>query len=131
MLGVFNTITINGTAIYRGNDFTLQREWIYAAEIETCTGKRCADVVGWRYSDLQLSWDNLPQDQLQTILDLSGSEVDMTFSNEKNQTVTEKVIPKVTTAQVTRMTDPQGDIAWTGVGLTVTFINAHPKGASS
>lgn len=127
MIGVFNTITINDTEIFRGNDFTLQREWIYAAEIETCTGKRCADVVGWRYQDLTLSWDNLPQDQLQAILDLSGSEVNMTFSNEKNETVTEKVIPTVTTSQVTRLTDPQGDIAWQGIGLTVKFINAHPK----
>ena len=127
MIGVFNTITINGTEIFRGNDFTLQREWIYAAEIETCTGKRCADVVGWRYQDLSLSWDNLPQSQLQAILDLSGEEVNMVFSNEENQTVTEKVIPTVTTSQVTRLTDPYGDIAWKGVGLTVKFINAHPK----
>lgn len=127
MLGIFNSISIDGTEIFRGNNFTLDREWIYAAEIETCTGKRCADVVGWRYSDLQLSWDNLPQDQLQAILDLSGAEIDMTFSNEKNQTVTEKVIPKVTTAKVTRKTDPHGNVAWTGVGLTVTFVNAHPK----
>ena len=64
MLGIFNSISIDGTEIFRGNNFSLDREWIYAAEIETCTGKRCADVVGWRYSDLQLSWDNLPQDQL-------------------------------------------------------------------
>ena len=124
---VFNTITIDGNEIFRGNDFTLQREWIYAAEIETCTGKRCADVVGWRYSDLSLSWDNLPQNQLQAILDLTGAEVNMTFSNEKNETVTEKVIPKVTTAQVTRLTDAHGDVAWSGVGLNIQFINAHPK----
>lgn len=127
MIGVFNTIQIDGEEIYNSNGFTLQREWIYAAEIETCIGKRCADVVGWRYSDLSLSWDSLPQDQLQKILDLSGTEVDMVFTNEKNQTVTEKVIPTVTTAQLTRMTDPQGDIAWRGVGLTVKFINAHSR----
>ena len=127
MIGVFNTITIDGTEIYKSNEFTLQREWIYAAEIETCTGKRCADVIGWRYDDLSLSWDNLPQDQLQAILDLCGSEVNMTFSNEKNEAVTEKVIPTVTSSQATRMTDPQGDIAWQGIGLTVKFINAHPK----
>ena len=52
MIGIFNTITINGHEIYRGNEFTLQREYIYAGEYETCTGKRCADLVGWRYSDL-------------------------------------------------------------------------------
>lgn len=125
MIGIFNTISIEEVEIFRGNNFSLEREWIYAAEIETCTGKRCADVVGWRYKDLTISWDNLPQDQLQTILDLDGSEVNMTFTNEQNQSVTEAVIPLVTTAQITRLTDPNGDVAWSGIGLQVRFINAH------
>lgn len=124
-IGVFNTITIDGNEIFKGNDFTLAREWIYAAEIVTCTGKVCADVVGWRYQNLDLEWDNLPQDQLQKILALDGTEVDMTFSNELNESVTEKVIPTVTTAQLTRLTDPHGDIAWSGVKLELRFINAH------
>ena len=125
MIGIFNTITIDENEIFRGNNFTLERNWIYAAEIETCTGKRCADVIGWRYNDLTINWDNLPQDQLQVLLDLDGSEVDMTFSSEENQSVTETVIPLVMTSQVTRLTDPNGDIAWTGIGLQIRFINAH------
>ena len=125
MIGIFNTISIEEVEIFRGNNVSLAREWIYAAEIETCTGKRCADVVGWRYKDLTIQWDNLPQDQLQTILDLDGSEVNMTFTNEQNQSVTEAVIPLVTTAQITRLTDPQGNVAWSGIGLQVRFINAH------
>lgn len=125
MIGIFNTISIEEVEIFRGNNFSLEREWIYAAEIETCTGKRCADVVGWRYKDLTIQWDNLPQDQLQTILDLDGSEVNMTFTNEQNQSVTEAVVPLVTTAQITRLTDPNGNVAWSGIGLQVRFINAH------
>ena len=125
MIGIFNTISIEEVEIFRGNNFSLEREWLYAAEIETCTGKRCADVVGWRYKDLTIQWDNLPQDQLQTILDMDGSEVNMTFTNEQNQSVTEAVIPLVTTAQITRLTDPNGNVAWSGIGLQVRFINAH------
>ena len=125
MIGIFNTISIEEVEIFRGNNFSLEREWIYAAEIETCTGKRCADVVGWRYKDLTIQWDNLPQDQLQTILDLDGSEVNMTFTNEQNQSVTEAVVPLVTTAQITRLTYPNGNVAWSGIGLQVRFINAH------
>ena len=125
MIGIFNTITIDGKEIFRGNDFTLQREWIYAAEIVTCTGKRCADVVGWRYSDMTIEWDALPQDQLQKIVGLSGEAVDMTFSNEKNESVTEKVIPTVTTATVTRYTDDAGNVIWSGIKLNLKFINAH------
>lgn len=125
MIGIFNTITIDENEIFRGNDFTLEREWIYAAEIETCTGKRCADIVGWRYKDLTIEWDALPQDQLQDILALDGSEVDMTFSDESNTSVTESVIPLVTKATVTRYTGPDGQILWSGIGLQVRFINAH------
>lgn len=125
MIGVFNTVTIDGTEIYRGNNQTLQREWIYAGEIVTCTGKVCADVVGWRYKELSLEWDNLPQDQLQAILALDGSEVNVTFSNEQNESVTEAVIPTVSTATVTRLTDPNGDVAWSGIKLELRFINAH------
>ena len=125
MVGVFNTITLNGEEIFRGNEFTLSREYIYAGEYETCTGKRVGDIVGWRYADLSLTWDNLPQSQLQKVIGLNGSAVAMTFSNEFNETVTEMVIPTVTTAQVTRLTDPQGNVAWSGIGLTLKFINAH------
>ena len=125
MIGVFNTITLNGEEIFRGNEFTLSREYIYAGEYETCTGKRVGDIVGWRYADLSLTWDNLPQSQLQKVIGLNGSAVAMTFSNEFNETVTEMFIPTVTTAQVTRLTDPQGNVAWSGIGLTLKFINAH------
>lgn len=125
MLGVFNTITLNGVEIYRGNNFTLSREWIYAGEIVTCTGKVCADVVGWRYANLSLQWDNIPQPQLQAILGLDGMETELTFSNEANETVIETVIPQVTTATVTRLTDPHGDVAWSGLQAELRFINAH------
>jgi len=125
MIGVFNTITLNGEEIFRGNEFNLSREWIYAGEYTTCTGKMVGDIVGWRYADLSLTWDNLPQSQLQKVIGLNGSAVAMTFSNEFNETVTEMVIPTVTTAQITRLTDPQGNVAWSGIGLTLKFINAH------
>ena len=125
MLGIFNTITIDGNVIYRGNGFTLQREHIYAGEIETCTGKRCADLVGWRYADMTISWDTLPQDQLADILALTGADVNMVFTNEAGVSVTEKVIPKVLTSTATRFTDPQGNSVWKGINLQIQFINAH------
>lgn len=125
MIGVFNTITINGTEIYRGNDFTLQRENIYAGEIETCTGKRCADLVGWRYADLTISWDTLPQDQLLSILGLSGEAVAMTFESETGDVVTEQVIPTAITSTATRYTLPDGSALWQGISLGIRFIEAH------
>ena len=125
MSGVFNTISIDNKEIYRGNDFTLQREYIYAGEYVTCTGKRCADVVGWRYSDLTVSWGNLPHGQLEDLLALNGLEVDMTFENENGVSVTEKVIPKIISSQASRLTDPYGRKAWTNISLQLQFTEAH------
>lgn len=125
MLWTFNTISIDNNVIFRGNDFTLQREYIYAGQYETCTGKRCADIVGWRYSDLTISWGNLPQSQLEDLLDLDGTEVDMTFEAEDGTTVTEKVIPLLISSQASRHTDPFGDVAWTNISLQLQFTEAH------
>lgn len=125
MIWTFNTISIDGNEIFRGNDFTLQREFIYAGEYETCTGKRCADVVGWRYGDLTVSWDNLPQSQLEYLLDLSGTEVNMAFSNESGTTVTEKVRPMVLSSQASLYTDPFGVKSWKNISLQLQFTEAH------
>ncbi len=126
MIGVFNTITINGTEVFRPNEFTLQREPVYAAELETCTGKKIADLVGWRYSDMELSFDTLPHSMMEAILAIS-SDVDMTFSNELGESVTERVIVRASTAQVTRSTDYEGAVLWKDFALEVSFINAHPN----
>lgn len=126
MIGVFNTIKLDGTDIYRGNDFTLEREYIYAGEYETCTGKRIADVVGWRYADLTIEWDTLPQDMLTVVLGLTGLAVNFRFSNELGSTVTERVIPQVATSQATRFTNPyDGSVMWKNVQLQLKFVNAH------
>ena len=125
MIGIFNTITIDDNEIYRGNDFSLTREFIYAGEIETCTGKRCADLVGWRYADLTVNWDMLPEAQLGYILDLSGQEVEMTFDAEDGSSVTEAVIPTAITSTATRTTDRAGNPLWKNIGLSLRFINAH------
>lgn len=123
---IFNKIIIDGTEVFRPNEFTLARENVYAAEIETCTGKRIADLIGWRYSDLSLEFDWLPQDKLSALLAIQG-EVTMTFGNEIDETVTETVIVKTSAATVTRLTAPDGQVAWKGIQLEVQFINAHPN----
>lgn len=126
MLNGFNTISIDSNVIYRGNDFTLQREYIYAGEYETCTGKRIADLVGWRYANITVTWDALPQSMLSDIMALTGEAVDFTFSNELGASVTESVRPNVISSQATRFTNPyDNSIVWRNVSLQMTFINAH------
>lgn len=125
MIGIFNSITIDSNEIYRGNNFTLSREYIRAGEIETCTGKYCADLVGWRYADATIQWDTLPEAQLLDVLSLSGEQVNMTFSNEAGATVTEAVVPNVISSTASRFTDNGGRAIWTGIQLQLKFISAH------
>lgn len=126
MSGIFNTISIDSDVIYRGNDFTLQREYIYAGEYETCTGRRIADLVGWRYADITIQWDALPEAMLSDIMALTGDAVDLTFTDELGISVTESVIPKIISSQATRLTNPyDGSAVWRNVQLQLTFVNAH------
>ena len=126
MIGIFNTISIDSEIIYQGNDFTLQREYIYAGEYETCTGKRVADLVGWRYADLTIQWDTLPEDMLGYVMGLTGEAVDFTFTDELGESITESVIPTVISSQATRLTNPYDSSAiWRNVSLQLRFINAH------
>ena len=122
----FNTIKIDGNTIYRGNDFTLQREYIYAGEYESCTGKRIADLVGWRYSDTTITWDALPQAQFNAILGLSGMQASFVFSDESGTDVTENVRPQVITSQATRFTNPyDGSVVWKNIELQIRFVDTH------
>ena len=126
MIDIFNTIKLGNNELYRGNDFTLQREYIYAGEYETCTGRRIADIVGWRYSDLTISWDNLPADQFAFVLGLTGQRVYLRFDNEQVTYVSEFVIPQVISSQATRYTNPyDGSVVWKNVQLQIKFVNSH------
>ena len=130
MIGVFNTITINGTDVYRPNAFTLQREAQLASEYTSCTGKLIGDLIGWKYMDMTLSFETLPQEMMDSLLQTIGEvgEVDMTFSNEHGESVTEKVLIRASNAQVTRMRTYAGTTLWKDFALEITFVNTHLQG---
>lgn len=126
MIGIYNTIKINNNEIFRPNSFTLNREDIYAAEITTCTGKRLADLIGWRYEDLDLKWDTIPDDQLQKLMQMFGRATHtIEFVDETGTTVTETVILRNTSATITRHTGEDGSVLWSGISAKVQFINSH------
>lgn len=120
----FNTITIDSKTYYRPNGFTPAREYVYAAEITTCTGKTIADLVGWKYADITLEWDSLPQTQLENLLALNGTEVSLTFYDVNKVSVTESVIPLTHSMTATRLTNGN-DSVWRDIRTDLRFINVH------
>ena len=123
MIGILNTIKINDTDIIRPNDFSPAREDIYAAEITTCSGKTIADLVGWKYSDMEMKWDVLPQGQLDVLLAMSG-ECPLVFTDADGEH-TETIIPTSRVYVASRFTYSDGTSVWHDVSLGVSFINAH------
>lgn len=123
MIDIFNTITIDNEQIFRPSDFDLKREDVYAGEYTTCTGAVIADRIGWRYSDIELKYDTLPDDQMQTLLGMSG-ECNLTFT-DSDGSHTEKVIRLAFSNAPTRFTAYDGSVLWKDVAVSLRFINVH------
>lgn len=124
MIGIFETININGTEIYRPNDFEVKREDVYAGEYVSLTGKTIADRIGWKYSDMTLKWDALTDAMLQALISLEGS-FSISFEDSDGQH-TEQVIRRGFTNTPTRLTGPNGAKLWTGLEMEISFLNTHP-----
>lgn len=124
MIGIFETININGTEIYRPNEFDVKREDVYAGEYVSLTGKTIADRIGWKYSDMTLKWDALTDAMLQALIGLEGS-FSISFEDSDGQH-TEQVIRRGFTNTPTRLTGPNGAKLWTGLEMEISFLNTHP-----
>lgn len=118
-----NTIFINNVEIFRPNEFTPEREDVYAGEYMTCTGKTVADRIGWKYSDTTLEWDILSNSMMTTLLALPGS-FDITF-DDSDGSHTETVIKTGFANTATRFTNDLGQAIWKDVKLGIKFIDAH------
>lgn len=124
MIGIFETININGTEIYRPNEFDVKREDVYAGEYVSLTGKTIADRIGWKYSDMTLKWDALTDAMLQALISLEGS-FSISFEDSDGQH-TEQVIRRGFSNTPTRLTGPNGAKIWTGLEMEISFLNTHP-----
>lgn len=126
MIGIFETININGTEIYRPNEFDVKREDVYAGEYVSLAGKTIADRIGWKYSDMTLKWDALTDSMLQALIDIDGS-FSISFEDSDGQH-TEQVIRRGFANRPTRITGPNGTKIWTGLEMEISFLNTHPIG---
>lgn len=122
-IGNYGTITIGSSSIFKPNEMELEREDVYAGEYTTCTGKIIADVIGWRYADIDLEWDTLPDSQLAVLTAMSGKTT-LTFT-DSDGTHTEDIIRLGFVGAPTRYTGYDGNPVWKDVKLKVRFINVH------
>lgn len=127
MIGIINTISItySGTTmeLFRPSEFELTKEDVYAAEYTTCTGATIADRIGWKYSDMSLEWDTLPNEMLTFLNSINGVAI-MTFEDVDGEH-TEEFIRGEYSNMPTRITFPDGSAVWQSVRMSVRFLNVH------
>lgn len=111
-------------SVLQSNAFAPQKEFVYAEEYTTCKGEVRADYLGWRYAQMTLSWDTLPEDQLLILYGLSG-EFDFTFTDPAGSSITETVIPVSQVQAATRYLRNDGTAVWKDVQLEVRFVDVH------
>lgn len=116
---------INGNQIYRCNEFTPQRQMIIAEEYTSMSGKTIGDLIGWKYADLTLQWDTLPQAMLLHLIDAQKQgQVTFIFDDVEGQHQ-EDVIISVNTSKATRFTGIDNLALWSDIEVEVRFVNAH------
>ena len=121
---MFKTIKIDNTSIYRPNDFSPNKTQVYKGEITTVTGKTIADLIGWKWDDLEMQWDALPQSQLKFIMSLSGEHT-IEFEWADGKTYSEAFRPSSNVSTNTRVTYPDGTEIWKDVKFSISFIDTH------
>lgn len=120
---MYEYIEINGVQIPRPPDFSVKREEVYAQEITTCTGAVIADRIGWKYSDIELEWDALQQDHVDTLVAMSGVNT-LKFDDADGVEHTENIIVSSKVWMRHRYTW-RGKTVWKGVSVGVRFIDVH------
>ena len=121
-LTALDFITIDGDQIYRPPTFAPQMEDIYSGEYTTCTGKTVGDRIGWKWADMTLSWDALPQSMVDVLVGMTGA-VTMVFDGPQG-TQTEEII-RDSAVQLRNRNTIRGETYWLNVSVQIRFINAH------
>ena len=132
-------MTTNVTTTYpRPKNFAPVRQDVYAGEYTTMTGNIKADSVGWKYADIELKWDALPEDKVWFLCQLYGLidlefDVPYVISPTRHETVrrisTVSMRHRYQVPVLENGTIVQ-KIYWKDVSVKFSFINAHPHGGT-
>lgn len=116
-------IAIDGEEIYRPPTFAPQMQDLYAGEYTTCTGRIVGDRIGWKYADMTLSWDGLPQSMVDILIGMSG-EAELEFEAPDGTIATEPII-RTSVVQLRNRNTIRGEVFWLDVSCEIRFIGAH------
>ena len=118
-------IYINGEQVSRPPTFSPRKEDVYKGDYTTCTGKYIADRVGWRFSEMELSWGALPQQMVDVLVNMSGINT-ITF-DDLDGNLREENIVRVSMVAMRHRHTQGGVTIWKDVKVTIRFIDSHTE----
>ena len=116
-------IIINNEQVFRPPAFSPKKEDVYKGQYTTCTGRTIADKIGWKFSDMELSWQALPQQMVDILVNMTGINT-IVFDDLDGELCQESIIR--TSAVATRCRHTQGGVTiWKDVKVSIKFIDTH------
>jgi len=118
-------ININGYDIPYPNDFTPQKVPNIVNEMTTLTGKVVADINGWRYADMELTWGTLLNGDLQNLLAaIASPSFQVTFKDIDGTDHTVNAVLKGR-ANVKTPIFHRNMTVWKNVSITLSFPDCY------
>lgn len=124
-------IKVNGHPIPYPNSLTMAKEPNIVDEFIALNGQKLYDINGWRYADVDLEWDYLYEEDLQTLLQETDPKYqphgafDFEFIDPQEGM---KLITAVRTSVApvkTPMRDREGNRVWTDLKISLTFPECY------
>ena len=120
-----NTIIINGQRLPYPKSFKMEKTPNIACELETMSGKRIADVNGWRYADTSIEWGALyPEDLKRLVAATADPSFKITFHTDDGEAMAVNAILRSFTRSRT-LVQYGDDFVWEGVGINVSFPDCY------
>lgn len=124
-MSALDYIKINGTSIWRPPQFMPTRQDLYRGDYTTCTGKQIKDRIGWKYTDMTLTWDGLPQNMVDVLVGMTGA-CTLEFDDADGNLHEEQIVRDSLVAL--RHKYIQGGVTiWKNVSVKIVFIGSHTE----
>lgn len=104
-------------------DFNMSQEANIVNELTTMSGRKIADINGWRYSDITLKWNWVENSKLQTLLAATADGTfEFTFKDvNSGEEITINALRKEVSCTETASLDQNGNLVWKGIEMKLSF----------
>ena len=118
-------LTINGYQVPYSNDLQLQKVPNIVNEMTTLTGKVVADINGWKYADVALTWGTLLDQDLQNLLTaISTNTFLIEFTDIDGSTHSINAVLKGR-ANIKTPLFHNGQTVWRDVSISLSFPDCY------